>query len=138
LVEGDDGGLVDLPVCVAPAEAADLERDAVSRRRRAEAKLVTKRLIKSGGLPMKVVGIDYLDRSADFDQLMIIYFTAPRRVDFRSLVGELARALRVRIDLRQVGSRDTARLTGGIGGCGRDLCCGTFSQGIRAGQPADG
>jgi hypothetical protein len=64
LVEGDDGGLVDLPVCVGPAEDADLERDAVNGRRRAEVKLVAKRLIKSGGLPMKVVGIDYLDRSA--------------------------------------------------------------------------
>ena len=56
----------------------------------------------------------------------MIYFTAPHRVDFRSLVGELARTLRARIDLRQVGSRDAARIVGGLGNCGRELCCATF------------
>ena len=58
--------------------------------------------------------------------MVVIYFTAPHRVDFRCLVGELARSLRARIDLRQVGSRDAARLIGGLGNCGRDLCCATF------------
>ena len=58
--------------------------------------------------------------------MVVIYFTAPHRVDFRTLVGELARSLRARIDLRQVGSRDAARLVGGLGNCGRDLCCATF------------
>ena len=56
----------------------------------------------------------------------MIYFTAPHRVDFRTLVSELARSLRARIDLRQIGSRDAARLVGGLGNCGRDLCCATF------------
>ena len=61
-----------------------------------------------------------------FDQMVVVYFTAPQRVDFRVLVGELARSLRARIDLRQIGSRDAARLIGGLGNCGRDLCCATF------------
>ena len=75
---------------------------------------------------MKVVGIDFVDRRADIDQLVIVYFSAPHRVDFRELVRDLARALRARIELRQVGARDEARLQGGIGPCGRDLCCATF------------
>ena len=75
---------------------------------------------------MKVMGVDYLDSGTDFDELIVIYFTAPHRVDFRALVSDLARALQARIDLRQVGSRDGARLVGGLGSCGRDLCCATF------------
>jgi cell fate regulator YaaT (PSP1 superfamily) len=125
-VEDGDTGFVDLPVCAGPATAAHLARDEANRRRRAEARLVAKRLIKKNELPMKVVGVDYIDSSDEFDQLIVIYFDAPHRVDFRVLVGELARSLRARIDLRQVGSRDAARLTGGLGNCGRDLCCATF------------
>ena len=122
----DDDGFVDLPVCAGLATDDHLDRDAANRRRRAEAKLVAKKLIKKHDLPMKVVGVDFLDTGDDFDQLIVVYFTAPQRVDFRSLVGELARSLRSRIDLRQVGSRDAARLIGGLGNCGRDLCCATF------------
>jgi cell fate regulator YaaT (PSP1 superfamily) len=120
------GGLVDLPACAGPAGAADLERDAEHRRRRAEAKLVVRRLIKSHDLAMKIVGVDYLDPATASEELVVFYFTAPSRVDFRSLVGELARSLQSRVDLRQVGSRDAARITNGIGNCGRDLCCATF------------
>ncbi len=122
----DDPGFTDLPLCEGKAGQTELDRDAANRRRRAEAKLVAKRLIKKNDLPMKVVAVDYLDAGEDFDQLVVIYFNAPHRVDFRALVGELARSLRARIDLRQIGSRDAARLTGGLGNCGRDLCCATF------------
>jgi cell fate regulator YaaT (PSP1 superfamily) len=125
-VDDSETGYVDLPVCAGPAAAHDLDRDATNRRRRAEAKLVAKKLIKKNDLPMKVVGVDYIDSGADFDRLIVIYFNAPYRVDFRALVSELARSLRARIDLRQVGSRDAARLIGGLGNCGRDLCCATF------------
>jgi cell fate regulator YaaT (PSP1 superfamily) len=115
-----------LPVCAGLASQTQLERDAANRRRRAEAKLVAKRLIKKNELPMKVMAVDYLDNGEDFDQMVVIYFTAPHRVDFRVLVSELARSLRSRVDLHQVGSRDGARLVGGLGSCGRDLCCATF------------
>ncbi|HYP45523.1 MAG TPA: regulatory iron-sulfur-containing complex subunit RicT [Propionibacteriaceae bacterium] len=125
-VNEDEGGFGDLPLCQGLASADDLARDAANRRRRAEAKLVAKKLIRRGQLPMKVVGVDYIDSSQNFDQLVVIYFEAPHRVDFRALVSELARSLRARIDLRQVGSRDAARLVGGVGNCGRDLCCATF------------
>ena len=115
-----------LPVCAGLASEAQLKRDANNRRRRAQAKLVAKRLIKKNELPMKVMAVDFLDSGGDFDQMVVIYFTAPHRVDFRVLVSELARTLQARIDLRQVGSRDAARLVGGLGNCGRDLCCATF------------
>ena len=112
----------DLPVCAGMASEADLERDETNRRRRADARSVAKRLIRKHELPMKVIGVDYLDR----DDVYKIYFSAPHRVDFRALVRDLARSMRARVELRQVGPRDEARLQGGIGPCGRDLCCATF------------
>src|SRR4051794_454967 len=121
-----EDGFSELPVCAGPAGPEHLERDATNRRRRAEAKLAAKKLIKRNQLPMKVVAVDFIDSGIDFDQLVVIYFTAPHRVDFRTLVSELARTLHARIDLRQIGSRDAARLVGGLGNCGRDLCCATF------------
>nr|WP_214411624.1 regulatory iron-sulfur-containing complex subunit RicT [Sphaerisporangium fuscum] len=111
-----------LPVCAGIAGEEHLERDEANRRRRAEARSVTKRLIKRHELPMKIVGVDYLDA----DNVYTVYFSAPHRVDFRALVRDLARNLRARVELRQIGPRDEARLQGGIGPCGRDLCCATF------------
>jgi cell fate regulator YaaT (PSP1 superfamily) len=71
---------------------------------------------------MKVTAVDYVDATNAFT----IYFSAPSRVDFRALVRDLAGQLRARVELRQIGPRDEARLQGGIGPCGRDLCCATF------------
>ncbi|MEU9832271.1 regulatory iron-sulfur-containing complex subunit RicT [Streptosporangium sp. NPDC048047] len=112
----------DLPVCAGIAGEEHLARDENNRRRRAEVRSVSKRLIKRHALPMKVVGVDYLDA----DNVYTVYFSAPHRVDFRALVRDLARNLRARVELRQIGPRDEARLQGGIGPCGRDLCCATF------------
>lgn len=122
----DSTELTGLPRCEGRATEKDLRRDEDNRARRAEAMAVAKALVEQHGLPMKVVGVDWLDRDPAADVVAAIYFTAPGRVDFRALVGELARALHARVDLRQVASRDAARLTGGIGACGRDLCCSTF------------
>jgi cell fate regulator YaaT (PSP1 superfamily) len=58
--------------------------------------------------------------------VFVVYFSAPHRVDFRALVRDLAARLRSRVELQQIGPRDEARLQGGIGPCGRDLCCATF------------
>ncbi len=115
-----------LPRCLGFASAADLARDARNRRIRAESQLVAERLIAQRGLDMRVVGVDYVDQSDTFDHQVVIYFQAPGRVDFRALLGDLARTLRSRIDLRQIASRDAARIIGGVGKCGRDLCCTTF------------
>ncbi len=115
-----------LPVCPGPATQADLDRDAAARRTRAEAKVVAKRLIRAAGLPMKVVAVDSTEARPGIDRLVTVYFSAPGRVDFRDLVGELARSLHARVDLRQLAARDEAKVSGGIGPCGRDLCCATF------------
>jgi cell fate regulator YaaT (PSP1 superfamily) len=117
-----DDEITGLPVCAGLATEGHLTRDEGNRARRAEARVVARRMVREHELPMKVVGVDYLD-----DQnLFTIYFSAPRRVDFRALVRDLAGRLRARIELRQIGPRDEARLQGGIGPCGRDLCCATF------------
>src|SRR4051812_18081074 len=76
----DDEGFGELPVCAGLATDEQLARDAANRRRRAEARLAAKKLIKRNDLPMKVVGVDYLDSGDDFDELVVIYFSAPHRV----------------------------------------------------------
>ncbi len=78
--------------------------------------------IKARGLPMKLVTTEAtLDRKR-----IIFYFTADGRIDFRELVKDLAAKFRTRIEMRQIGVRDEAKLLGGIGICGRQLCCNSF------------
>ncbi len=78
--------------------------------------------IEARGLPMKLVGTEAtLDR-----RRIIFYFTADGRIDFRELVKDLAAKFRTRIEMRQIGVRDEAKLLGGIGICGRVLCCNSF------------
>jgi cell fate regulator YaaT (PSP1 superfamily) len=127
-VSEDVGGL---PVCAGLADEQDLTRDETNRRRRAEARVAAKRLVREHQLPMKITAVDYLDGrsergSGPGPNVVVIYFSAPHRVDFRALVRDLAGKLRARVELRQIGPRDEARLQGGIGPCGRDLCCATF------------
>ncbi|TDB74818.1 regulatory iron-sulfur-containing complex subunit RicT [Micromonospora sp. KC723] len=108
------------------AQEDDLRRDELLRRRKAEAKVAAKRLIREHGLPMKVVAVDHVLAADDAGERSTVYFTAPHRVDFRSLVRDLGATLRCRVELRQLSARDSARVQGGIGSCGRDLCCATF------------
>jgi cell fate regulator YaaT (PSP1 superfamily) len=117
-----DDDITGLPVCAGLADEQDLSRDASNRSRRAEARVTTRRLVREHELPMKIIAVDYLDAPNTFT----VYFSAPHRVDFRVLVRDLATRLRARVELRQIGPRDEARLQGGIGPCGRDLCCATF------------
>ncbi len=78
--------------------------------------------IQERKLDMKLVGCEY-----SFDRAKIVfYFTAEGRVDFRDLVKELAKIFKARIELRQIGVRDEAKLLGGYGSCGRQLCCVSF------------
>ncbi|MFL6240587.1 MAG: stage 0 sporulation family protein [Actinomycetes bacterium] len=120
-VSDDIGGL---PVCAGMATEDDVDRDARNRRRRAEAKVAAKRLVRGHDLPMKILAVDYVDRGDR--PRFVVYFSAPHRVDFRALVRDLSRAVGARVELRQLGARDEARVQGGIGPCGRDLCCATF------------
>ncbi len=122
-VSEDVGGL---PSLAGMAGEEDLARDERSRRRRADARVLTKRLVRDHGLVMKVVGVDYVPRTEDHPDRFTVFFSAPERVDFRGLIRELSRVLDAKVELRQLGARDEARVQGGIGPCGRDLCCATF------------
>lgn len=78
--------------------------------------------IRARELPMKLVDVEFT-----FDkQKIVFYFTAAERVDFRELVRDLARDLKTRIELRHIQVRDEAKVTGGVGMCGRELCCSTW------------
>lgn len=94
----------------------------VNREKEKEAFYICLKKIKEHGLPMKLIDVEYT-----FDVSKIIfYFTAEGRVDFRELVKDLAAIFRTRIELRQIGVRDEAKMLGGLGTCGRTLCCATF------------
>jgi len=111
-----------LPVLVGMASPADLATLATARKKRAEGRVAARRLIREHHLPMKVIGVDHV-LSAN---RTVIYFSAPHRVDFRALVRDLGATLKGRVELRQLSARDEARVIGGIGSCGRELCCATF------------
>ena len=87
-----------------------------------DAKAVWDEKVKKNGLVMQLVEVEYTFDNAK----LIFYFTADGRVDFRELVKDLAAVFRTRIELRQIGVRDEAKLFGGLGVCGRPFCCKTF------------
>jgi len=104
------------------ATPEDLAHEADNREREKEAFRVCKQKITEKELEMKLIYCEYT-----FDNSKILfYFTADGRVDFRDLVKELAGVFRTRIELRQVGVRDETKLLGGLGSCGRPLCCATY------------
>lgn len=116
----------DLPDELSPiirkATAKDLERDQKNQEDAKEAFQIAKEKVFNHQLEMKVIKAEYT-----FDRNKIIFcFTADGRIDFRELVKDLAQVLKTRIELRQVGVRDEAKILGGIGPCGRMLCCTTF------------
>jgi cell fate regulator YaaT (PSP1 superfamily) len=90
------------------------------RREREERGIVTaQRVAKGRGLQLKVIDVEMHPVA----RRVIVYFNAEERVDFRELVRDLAREFRARVEMRQIGARDTTRLLDGIGPCGRQLCC---------------
>lgn len=104
------------------ATKADLEQIKKNREKTKEAFATCQKKIQEHALKMKLIEAEYsFDRSK-----LIFYFTAEGRVDFRELVKDLARIFKARIELKQIGVRDEARLLGGFGSCGRELCCATF------------
>ena len=104
------------------ATADDLRIDALNRQREQEAYGICRQKIEQHGLEMKLVSVEY-----NFEGNKItFYFTADGRVDFRELVKDLASVFRSRIELRQIGVRDEAKMVGGIGICGRPFCCSEF------------
>lgn len=104
------------------ASDEDLKQIEKNKEKAREAASTCLAKIQEHNLPMKLVGTEY---SFDISKI-IFYFTAEGRVDFRNLVRDLAKIFKVRIELKQIGVRDEAKLFGGIGPCGRKLCCATF------------
>ncbi len=104
------------------ATDADRERHEKNREREEEAFRICARKIEEHGLGMKLVEAEY----AFDNSKLTFFFSADGRVDFRELVKDLASVFRTRIELRQIGIRDEAKLLGGIGICGRPFCCSTF------------
>lgn len=104
------------------ATEADKKAVIKNKHRAKEAYRIGYEKIQDHQLDMNLVEVDYtLDRNK-----VIFYFTADGRVDFRELVKDLAAIFKTRIELRQIGVRDEAKMLGGIGPCGRMLCCSTF------------
>ncbi|MDR2903864.1 MAG: stage 0 sporulation family protein [Clostridiales bacterium] len=104
------------------ATAEDMHQEEKNRNREKEAIVICADKIKKHNLGMKLVDVEL---TFDLNKI-IFYFTADGRVDFRELVKELASIFRMRIELRQIGVRDEAKILNGIGICGRALCCATF------------
>ena len=109
--------------------AEDADRDVVEENEKKARKAldICERKIKKHELEMKLVDAEYtFDRGK-----LLFYFTADGRVDFRELVKDLASEFRTRIELRQIGVRDEARMLGGLGVCGRPFCCSSFLDGFQ-------
>ena len=101
------------------ADDEDLKQVEENKKKEVEAFSICLEKIKKHGLEMKLIDVEYT-----FDNNKVLfYFTADGRVDFRELVKDLASIFRTRIELRQIGVRDEAKMVGGLGACGRALCC---------------
>lgn len=104
------------------ATKEDEDHEAENRRKEKEAFKICKKKIREHGLEMKLIDAEYT-----FDNNKVLfYFTADGRIDFRQLVKDLASVFKTRIELRQIGVRDETKILGGIGICGRTLCCHTY------------
>ena len=120
--EVEENGSQVLKTVQRKATEQDLRKVEENHRKEKEAFKVCEKKIKLHGLPMKLVDVE-----CTFDlNKIIFYFTADGRIDFRELVKDLASVFRTRIELRQIGVRDEAKMMGGMGCCGRPLCCATF------------
>ena len=107
-----------------PATPEDMEKDAKNHQAEIDAGVICKKKIAAHGLEMSLVDVEYTFDNAK----LIFYFTCESRVDFRELVKDLASTFRTRIELRQIGIRDEAKMMGGLGICGRKFCCSSFLQ----------
>jgi cell fate regulator YaaT (PSP1 superfamily) len=109
------------------ATAADLEREKTNKLKEADAFRVCKQKIANRNMEMKLIAVHYL-----LDEPKILFFfTAENRVDFRELVKDLVSIFKIRVELRQIGIRDEARMTGGLAACGRMFCCHSISDKLK-------
>ena len=120
--ESPDDHASQLKKIIRIATEKDLRISSENREKEKEAFSICQKKIAEHKLDMKLVSVEYA-----FDgSKALFYFTANGRVDFRSLVKDLASVFKMRIELRQIGVRDEARMIGGLGPCGRQICCGAF------------
>ncbi len=119
----DDEKIIDtLKPIIRVATEDDSKKYETNKEKSVEAFNICCEKIKAHGLKMKLIAAEYT-----FDNNKVLfYFTADGRVDFRELVKDLAAVFRTRIELRQIGVRDEAKIQGGIGMCGRELCCHSY------------
>ena len=118
----DEKVVMPLKEVVRKATPKDDDTEENNRRREKEAFKICLEKIKKHGLEMKLIEAEYT-----FDNnKLLFYFTADGRIDFRELVKDLASVFKTRIELRQIGVRDETKILGGIGFCGRPLCCHTY------------
>ncbi len=118
----EDEIVAPLKKVIRKATEEDIEKNEENHRLEKKAFFICLKKIEKHELPMKLIDVEYT-----FDHNKIIfYFTAEGRVDFRELVKDLARVFKTRIELRQIGVRDEAKMVGGLGICGRPLCCTLF------------
>lgn len=111
-----------LKAVIRVATAEDSEKEQRNREKEKEALKICQEKIRKHELEMKLIDAEYT-----FDNNKVLfYFTADGRIDFRNLVKDLAAVFKTRIELRQIGVRDETKIVGGIGICGRALCCNTF------------
>ena len=119
---GEDEVIHPLKEVLRVATSEDEEREKQNRQKEKEAFKICQKKIRDHGLEMKLIDAEYT-----FDNNKVLfYFTADGRIDFRELVKDLAAVFRTRIELRQIGVRDETKIRGGIGICGRELCCHTY------------
>jgi cell fate regulator YaaT (PSP1 superfamily) len=114
-------GAAPLPRIIRRADEHDLDRLRVAAERAAEAKSFARERAAAQKLGIKIFRVEF-QRGGK----ALFYFASETRIDFRDLVKDLAARYHTRIELRQVGVRDEAKMVGGIGSCGRELCCSTF------------
>jgi cell fate regulator YaaT (PSP1 superfamily) len=122
LVAHSPGATNSPPRTMRLATPEDLQARQAQRHKEQDAYRIAQLKVREHGLAMKVTRVEQ-----PFDgSKLLFYFTADTRVDFRELVRELAAEFHVRIEMRQIGVRDEAKMLGGYGSCGRPLCCTTF------------
>ena len=118
----DDKVIQPLKPVMRIAGERDIEQEAANKEKEKEAFKICKEKILKHGLEMKLIDAEYT-----FDNNKVLfYFTADGRIDFRELVKDLASVFKTRIELRQIGVRDETKIRGGIGICGRPLCCHSY------------
>ena len=118
----DDKITLPLKPVIRIATEEDIKKEEKNREKEKEAFQICLEKIRKHGLEMKLIDAEYT-----FDNNKVLfYFTADGRIDFRELVKDLASVFRTRIELRQIGVRDETKIRGGIGICGRPLCCHTY------------